>query len=118
VVNSVELIGTIECLTLQMKHCINPCCHNQVQKYMIKYEMNVAYTADRGLKILYHHTNNTSACLDAGVLVTSTIKHYTQQNTSQMETETDCYIEDTQFFFLTLHAQSVFCYCITNHAPK
>ena len=34
-VNKVELIGTTECLTLQMKCCINPCCYNQVQKYMI-----------------------------------------------------------------------------------
>jgi hypothetical protein len=107
-VNSVELIGTKECLTLQMTCCINQCCYNQVQKYMIKYESNIAYTADRGLKIWYQHTNNTSACLDAGVRVTRTIKHYTQQNTSLMETETDCYTIVTQFFFLTLHAHSVF----------
>jgi len=46
---------------------------------MIKYE---AYIADRGLKIWYQHTNNIPACLNAGVLVTRTIKHYTQQNTS------------------------------------
>jgi hypothetical protein len=117
-VNSVELIGTTECPTLQMKRSINPCCYNQVQNYMIKYETNIAYTADRGLKILYQHTNNISACLDAGVLVTRTIKHYTQQNTSLMETKTDCYTQNTQFFFLTLHAQSVFCYCVTYNAPQ
>jgi hypothetical protein len=76
-VNSVELIGTTECLILQMKCCTNPRCYNQVQKYMIKYETNTAYTADRGLKIWYQHTNNTSSCLDAGVLVTRTIRHYT-----------------------------------------
>ena len=54
-VNSVELIGTTECLTLQMTCCINPCCCNHVQKYMIKYESNIAYTADRALKIWYQH---------------------------------------------------------------
>jgi hypothetical protein len=75
---------------------------------MIKYETNIAYTTERGLKIWYQHTKNTSACLDAGVLVTRTIKHYTQQNKSLMETETGCHTKDTQFFFLTLQAQSVF----------
>jgi hypothetical protein len=71
---------------------------------MIKYETNIGYTADRELKAWYQHNNNnnTSACLDAGVLVTRTTKHYTQQNTILMETETDCYTKDTQFFFLTL----------------
>lgn len=107
-VNSVELIGTTECLTLNMKCCINPCCYNQVQKYMIKYETNIAYTADRKLKTWYQHNNNTSACLDAGVLVTRTTKHYTQENTILMETKTDCYTKDTQFFFLTLQAQVSF----------
>jgi hypothetical protein len=75
---------------------------------MIKYETNIAHTADRGLKTWYQHTNNTSASLDASVLVTRTTKHYTQQNTILMETETDCYTKDTQFFFLTLQAQVSF----------
>ena len=52
-------------------------------------------------------------------IVTKIIKHYTQQNVSLSETEIDCDTEQTQFFFfLTLPAQSIFHYCITNHAPQ
>jgi hypothetical protein len=110
-VNSVELIdSTTERLTLRMACCIIPYCYNHVQQYTIKYETNIAYTPDRGLKIWYQHTNNKSACFDACVLVIRTIKYYTQQNANLMESETDYFTKDTQFLFLIFHAQTVFCY--------
>jgi hypothetical protein len=48
-VNSEELIGTTECLTLYTRCCINRCCYNRVQLYVCARANINTYVYNKGV---------------------------------------------------------------------